>query len=730
MSNLRVHELAKNLGMTSKDLIAILAKEGISAKSHMSSLDAEAVELITELLKKDKTTPAAPPVQAEPAVVKKTKPAGKKKEAPLRDIAALVEPPRVVEPPARVIPEIVQPKEAVTAVAATVGTAEVATPKQAPEAETQVSVAPPEPAESGKVIRIGEAITVKELSERLSLKPQEVIKKLIEMKVMASINQLLDVEAARSIAEKFGFRVEGAALGEERGEVQDAEDLAGLEPRAPVVTIMGHVDHGKTSLLDAIRKTNVTGGEAGGITQHIGAYEVQTNGRKITFLDTPGHEAFTAMRSRGAQVTDIVVLVVAADDGVMPQTREAIAHARAAKVPIVVAVNKIDKPGANPDRVRQQLSDEGLAPEAWGGDTIYVDVSAKKALGIESLLEMILLQADILELQANPNRPAKGVIIDSKLDRGRGPVATVLIQSGTLRVGAPFVSGTQFGKVRALLNYRGHKIDVAGPSTPAEVLGLSGVPSAGDSFMVVSDDRKARQISAVRLQKQRDKERTRMTRVTLEDLFAQIQQGAVKDLNIVLKADVQGSVEAISDALEKLSTAEVRLKVIHGDAGGITETDVTLALASNAIVIGFSVRPTPQAQQLADREQVDMRLYTVIYEVVNDIRAAMEGLLEPTMKEKSLGRAEVREVFSITKIGTIAGCVVSDGLISRGSEARLVRDHVIVYEGKVGSLRRFKEDVKEVLTGYECGIGLERFNDIKVGDIIEAFAFEAVARKL
>ncbi|MBI3014109.1 MAG: translation initiation factor IF-2 [Candidatus Tectomicrobia bacterium] len=729
MSNVRVHELAKNLGMTSKDLIGLLAKEGIPAKSHMSALDPETVELIVALLKEEKTPTAAPPAQAEPAVSKKTKAAVKKKGDSLQAAAAPTEPAVSKEPAPGVIPKSLHAEVSPTSVEAPVEVPEEVTPQPAP-AEAPVSAVGREPAEAGKIIRIGEAITVKELSERLSLKPQEVIKKLIEMKVMASINQLLDVEAARSISEKFGFRVEGPAPGEEGGEVEDVEELARLEPRAPVVTIMGHVDHGKTSLLDAIRKTNVTGGEAGGITQHIGAYEVQTDGRKVTFLDTPGHEAFTAMRSRGAQVTDIVVLVVAADDGVMPQTREAIAHARAAKVPIVVAVNKIDKPGANPERVRQQLSEEGLVAEAWGGDTIYVEVSAKKSLGIENLLEMILLQADILELKANPHRPAKGVIIDSKLDRGRGPVATVLVQSGTLRVGDPFVTGTHFGKVRALLNYRGQKIDVGGPSTPVEVLGLSGVPSAGDSFKVVSDDRKARQIAAALLQKQRDKERTRMTRVTLEDLFAQIQQGAVKELNIVLKADVQGSVEAISDALEKLSTAEVRLKVIHGDAGGITETDVTLALASNAIIIGFSVRPTPQAHQLADREQVDVRLYTVIYEVVNDIRAAMEGLLEPTMKEKVLGRAEVREVYIISRVGTVAGCVVSDGLIPRGSEARLVRDNVIVYEGKVGSLRRFKEDVREVAAGYECGIGLEKFNDIKVGDVIEAFAYEAVARKL
>jgi translation initiation factor IF-2 len=494
--------------------------------------------------------------------------------------------------------------------------------------------------------------------------------------------------------------------------------------------MMGHVDHGKTSLLDAIRKTDVAAGEAGGITQHIGAHTVDVDGRGVTFLDTPGHEAFTSMRARGAKVTDIVVLVVAADDGVMPQTVEAVNHARAAEVPIIVAVNKIDKPDADVERVKQELGNHGLAPEEWGGDTIIVPVSAKSGEGIKQLLEMILLQADVLELQANSSRLAKGTIIEARLDRGRGPVATVLVQEGTLKVGDSFVCGTQYGRIRAMVDDKGGRLTEAGPATPVEILGLDGVPEAGDLFVSVQDDQKARQVAEHRRAKQRDTDMAKTSKVSLDDLYQQIQTGNVRELKVVLKADVQGSVEAVSEALRRLSTDDVRLNVIHGSVGGITESDVLLASASNGIILGFNVRPEPKAASLAERDGVDIRLYTVIYEAVNDVRDAMEGLLEPTLEEKVLGRAEVRQTFSVSGAGLIAGCYVTDGKIVRGAKARLLRDHVVVHDGRLGSLRRFKEDAREVTSGYECGIGFENFQDVKVGDVIEPYEVEEVARRL
>lgn len=504
-----------------------------------------------------------------------------------------------------------------------------------------------------------------------------------------------------------------------------------LEPRPPVVTIMGHVDHGKTSLLDALRETRVAEGEAGGITQHIGAYSVELHGKRITFLDTPGHEAFTAMRARGAKVTDLVILVVAADDGVMPQTVEAIHHATAAGVPIIVAINKIDKPEANPDRVKHALAEHNLISEAWGGQTIMVEVSAKKKHNLDLLLEMILLQADVLELKADPRRPAKGTVVEAKLDRGRGPVATVLVQDGTLHVGDAYVVGTYSGRVRALLPAGGRKMTEAGPSTAVEVVGLSGVPSAGDTFMAVKDERIAREIAEDRAQKQRAVDLAGPAKVSLDDLYARIKQGDVKELAVVIKADVQGSSEALAAAVEKLPSDVVRLRVIHNGVGGITETDVLLAAASRAIVIGFNVRPEPKAASLAEQEGVDLRLYSVIYDAIADIRAAMEGMLEPTFKERNLGRAEVRQVFNVSKAGVIAGCYVVDGTMTRASSGvRVVRDHVTVYEGKLGSLRRFKDDVREVQQGYECGIGVENFSDIKVGDVIENFVLDRVAVKL
>jgi translation initiation factor IF-2 len=550
--------------------------------------------------------------------------------------------------------------------------------------------------------------------------------------IMATQNQVMDTDAAMLLAEDYGIKAEITSIETAEDVLEEKADTAESRVlRPPVVTIMGHVDHGKTSLLDAVRETNVVSGEAGGITQHIGAYQVSLKGRDITFLDTPGHAAFTAMRARGAQVTDIVVLVVAADDGVMPQTREAVNHAKAANVPIIVAINKIDKSEAKPDRVKQELAEFELTPEEWGGQTIFCEVSAKKKIGLEHLLEMILIQADVLELKANPDKMARGTVIEAKLDRGRGPVATVLVQSGTLKVGDFFVTGSQFGKVRALINDKGERVESAGPSMPAEVIGFSNVPLAGDRFVVLEEERKARQIAEGRQAKQRSTEMGSIKKVTLEDLHTQIQEGMVKELNIVIKADVSGSAGAIVDSLEKLTTAAVKLKVIHSSVGAITETDVMLAAASNAIIIGFSVRPEPKATELAQREGVDIRLYNIIYNAIDDIKAAMEGLLEPTLKERILGRAEVRQTFHVSKVGTIAGSYVVEGVISRQCDGvRVIRDNVLVYTGKFHSLKRFKDDAREVQSGYECGIGIENFNDIKVGDIIEVYVIDKVAGKL
>ena len=585
--------------------------------------------------------------------------------------------------------------------------------------------APPE-----KHLRLGEAVTVKELAEKMNARPAEVIRVLMKLGVMATINAVIDLDKATALAQSFGYSVEAAAADSGEAFIDEEDSEENLRPRAPVVTVMGHVDHGKTSLLDAIRATNVTQSEAGGITQHIGAYAVNTTRGKVVFLDTPGHEAFTAMRARGAQATDIVVLVVAADDGVMPQTVEAITHARAANVPIVVAINKIDLPNANPDRIKQQLSDHGLVPEQWGGETIFVEVSAKRKQNIDELLEMLLLQAEILELRANPSRRGQGVVIEAELDKTRGPVATVLVQKGTVRIGDAFVVGMHYGRIRALLNDHGEKIPEAGPATPVEVIGVSGVPLAGDLFQVVADEKKARQIATLRQQRRREEHIQRTSRVTLEDLYRQIKEGEVKELNVLIKADVQGSAQAVRDTLEKQSTSEVRVRVIQGAVGGITESDVMLASASNAIIIGFNVRPTPKASELAEREGVDVRLYTIIYDLIGDVRAALEGLLEPEVAEHIMGRAEVRETYHIPRIGVVAGCYVTEGTVTRNAECRLLRDDVVVYQGRIASLRRFKEDVHEVNSGYECGIGLERFADIKRGDIIEPFVREQVAKKL
>ena len=585
-----------------------------------------------------------------------------------------------------------------------------------------------------KSFKLVPGMTVKEFAELIGQRPADIMRKLMDMGQMLTFNQTMNVDAAVIIAEENGVKIDVSM--EKAGEelldsaVQTEEEVQ-LEPRPAVVTIMGHVDHGKTSLLDAIRQTKVAEGEAGGITQHIGAYTVAVRGKQVTFLDTPGHEAFTAMRGRGAKITDIVILVVAADDGVMPQTIEAINHAKAASVPIIVAINKIDKPGANSDRVKNALSEHGLISESWGGDTIMVEVSAKEKTGLDTLLEMILLQSEVLELKADPHRLAKGVVVEAKLERGRGPVATVLVQSGTLRVGDVFVVGIFSGKVRALITHTGAKVQEAGPSIPVEVAGLPGVPSAGDVFQVVKDERVAREIADDRARKQRTADLSGSAKVTLDDLFSKIKEGSVKELALVIKSDVQGSAEALTAGVEKLATAAVKLRVIHSGVGGITESDVLLAAASNAIVIGFNVRPEPKAATLAEQQGVDVRLYTIIYDAMAEIKAAMEGLLEPTLKERTLGRAEVRQVFTVSKAGIIAGAYVVDGTITRAAVGvRVIRDNVVVYGGKLGSLRRFKDDVREVQQGYECGISVENFNDIKAGDIIEAYAIDKIAAKL
>ena len=575
-------------------------------------------------------------------------------------------------------------------------------------------------------IKITDVITIGELAKRMGVKANDLIKELMRQGQMVTINHPLDFESAAILAAEFGYEVENVAFDEDtilshsRLDIEAENDENQL-PRPPVITIMGHVDHGKTSLLDAIREANVTEGEAGGITQHIGAYGVELAGRKMTFLDTPGHEAFTAMRARGAQVTDIVVLVVAADDGVMPQTREAVNHSKAAGVPIIVAVNKMDKPGANPDKVMQELSDLQLLPESWGGDTIYVNVSAKEKTNIDKLLEMILLQAEVLELKADPSKRAQGAVVEARLDKGRGPVTTVLVQKGTLKIGDPIVAGLHYGRVRSMADDRGQAVQEAGPSFPVEVTGLSGVPEAGESFYAVEDEKIAKEVAQHRHQKIREAELAKNSKISLEELYARIQEGDVKELKVIVKADVQGSAEAVSGTLSKLSTAACRLIVIHSGVGGVTETDISLASASNAIVLGFNVRPSPKATHLAELERVDIRLYNVIYDAVNDIKDAMEGLLAPTLKEVDLGRAEVREAFNVTKVGTIAGCYVVSGKILRNAHARLLRDDVVIWTGKLTSLRRFKDDVKEVSNNYECGIGLENYNDIKPGDIIEAY---------
>lgn len=678
---MRVYELAKKINAPSKKLIIGLRQLGVEIKSHMSVLSEDTVQMVLTALDDEKKkasgqTPV-PPVKPKPAVRKVEK-----------------KPAVEVKPIKKEVPKEVKPKEEVK--------------------------------ERKNVLKVtGDFIVVSELAGKLGREPSEVIKKLIDFGVMAAINQRIDLDTAGTIAAEYGFEIESVPLfGEAVVVKEEKEDPAKLKPRPPIVTIMGHVDHGKTKLLDAIRKTNVVDQESGGITQHIGAYHVRLDKGTIIFLDTPGHEAFTAMRARGAKVTDIVVLVVAADDGVMPQTKEAVDHAKAANVPIIVAINKIDKNDANPVRVKQQLSDYGLAPEEWGGKTIFVEVSALLKKGISDLLEMILLQAEMMELKANPDCPARGTIVEASMDKKRGVIATVLIQQGTLRVGDPFISGHCFGKVKALVSDWGKRLREAGPSLPVQIMGISELPQTGDLFYVVDDERTARQIGIKRREINREKRH-----IKLGDVYSKVQQGDMKGLNIVIKADVHGSIEALQGVLEQLSTPKVKLNVIHSGVGAITESDVLLASASNAIIIGFTVRPEPKVNDLAAREGVDIRLYRIIYDVVDDVRKAMVGLLEPKFKEVVSGRADIREVFRIPK-GNIAGIYVTDGKVTRASLVRLLRDNAVVFEGKISSLRRFKDDVKEVAAGYECGLGIENYNDIKQNDVLEFYTKETVAQEL
>ena len=673
-------------------------------------------------------SPAAPTRKPEPKIVpfrpieRSTPPPAPVR--PARQPATLFAPPRVAAAPLRPAPA--RPAQPAAAVAAPGRPAAPSAPAAAAAAAVETPAPPAEV--KRELIRVPESVTVSELAEKMRRKSGEVIKALLELGVMATVNELLDPTAAKLVADKFNVDLEIRSV---EGEVVDEEDLdpAQLKLRPPVVTVMGHVDHGKTSLLDAIRKSKVAEKEFGGITQHIGAYQVETRHGKVSFLDTPGHEAFTAMRARGAQATDIVILVVAADDGVMPQTIEAINHARAANVPILVVVNKMDKPEADPERVKRELANHGLIPEEWGGQTIYVATSAKKGTGIDQLLEMTALQSEILELKANPNRAARGVIIESRLDRGRGPVATVLIQNGTLKEGDAVVVGAHSGRIRALIDPSGKKVKSAGPSDPVEIQGLGGVPAAGDVLVAVSDERKARQVATMRQDRDKLKGKT-ATRITLEGLQKQIQSGEVKELRLILKADVQGSVEALAEALERLSTEEVKLKVIHSSVGAINESDVMLASASNAIVIGFNVKPETKAATQAQVNGVDIRSYNVIYDAINDLRAALAGMLAPEIRETTLGRAQVRQIFVISKLGPVCGSYVTEGKIVRNAKVRVRRGDEVVGEGTVGSLKRFKDDVREVLAGLECGIGVDGVSGIQLGDILEAYTVEEVARTL
>ena len=716
MTKLRVHEYAKQNNVSSKDVISKLKEMNIEVTNHMTTLDDTTIQKLNATLQPKqeqeapKTSSTVEQYEAE-ADAKSTVNVEKLKKKPVQKPAGT----GVKKP----------------------GQGQFNRGKNSRNKNKQRSHQhQPAPVQQRKEkelpakITFFESLTVQELAKKLHREPSEIIKKLFMLGVMATINQTLDKDAIELIAAEYGVEVEE----EIRVDLTDLESLItedapeNLVERPSVVTIMGHVDHGKTTLLDSIRKTKVTEGEAGGITQHIGAYQVTVNDKKITFLDTPGHAAFTTMRARGAQVTDITILVVAADDGVMPQTIEAINHAKAAEVPIIVAVNKMDKPAANPDRVMQELTEHGLVSEAWGGDTIFVPISAKQGEGIDTLLEMILLVGEVEEYKANPSRKANGTVIEAQLDKGRGSVATLLVQNGTLKIGDPIVVGNSFGRVRAMVNDLGRRVKDAGPSTPVEITGLNEVPQAGDRFVVFDDEKTARHVGEIRAARQLASQRNEKTRVTLDNLFEQMKQGEMKELNIILKADVQGSAEALAASLQKIEVEGARVKIIHSGAGAITESDIILATASNAIVIGFNVRPDVNAKRAAESENVDVRLHRIIYKAIEEIEAAMKGMLDPEFEEKIIGQAEVRTTFKVSKIGTIAGSYVIEGKITRDSGIRLIREGVVVFEGEIDTLKRFKDDVKEVATNYECGITIKNFNDIKEGDIIEAFVMEEIER--
>ena len=780
MGKIRINKLALELNVQNDRILDALKDMGQAVKNYMSSIDDKTADEIRELFtpkppskkvtpkttkksttkkittkskskktkattKKEPSEKKAPKVKPKTAkttkkksttTLKKTKVAKTTSKPPTKD-QAKQEPIKVFKKTGLKItkheekPAEVEKKPATTKDKPAASQKKLAEEKSEKKAPTQ----PPKPEqlptevkeEAFEIAQLPENIMIRDLAEKLRCSPNDIIKELMGLGVMATINQSLSFEVASKVADQRGFEVElikdKSAIDFEEEEKENPKDLCN---RPPIVTIMGHVDHGKTSLLDAIRKTNVTEAEAGGITQHIGAYRAKIKDQFITFLDTPGHEAFTAMRARGAQVTDIVILVVAADDGIKPQTKEAIDHAHAGNVPILVAINKIDKPEAKPEEVKKKLAEVGLLPEDWGGQTMFTEVSAIQETGIEHLLELVLLQAEIMELKANPTLRPQGIVIESKLDKGRGPVATVIVQKGTLTVGQPFVVGPYFGKVRALINDSGNKTPKATPAMPVEIVGMPEVPQPGDKFYVVEDERKARQYSEMRLKKRREVQLAESAKVTMEDLHDQIVEGKIKVLNLIVKADTQGSIAAVQEAFSKLETEEIRFNIIHDGVGGITESDILLSSASNAITIGFNVRPTDKADELAIREKIDVRLYSVIYEAIEDMKKALEGLLAPKFKELIIGRAEVREVFNLPKIGSIAGCHVSQGKMERNLEARLIRDSVVVYQGKILSIRRFKEDVKEVQQGYECGLSLENFQDIKQGDVVEPYILEEI----
>lgn len=749
MEKIRAYELSKAFGFPSKEIVKVLHDYNVSTKNHMSALSEYELDVIFEYYtQKNQVSDFSLYEQKkeEPAKEAKAEAAAEETEVPVEDVA--IEVGRKVrtvdtrvntvdldriddEKIEELIPENV--KETGSSKKQKInqkkkqkqmGTKQ----KPSPEDALKKKEAKKEKKEEKLHVLIPDEITVGELAERLKKPATEIIKKLMLLGIMASVNENVDFDTASLIAEELGATFEKEIILTEEdklfNDIPDGPEQ--LQPRSPVVVVMGHVDHGKTSLLDYIRKSNVTAGEFGGITQHIGAHRVRVGDKKITFLDTPGHEAFTAMRARGAMVTDIAILVVAADDGIMPQTIEAINHARAAEVSIIVAINKIDKEGANPDRVKQELTEHGLVPEEWGGDTICVEVSAKQGTNIDTLLDMVLLVAEMRELKANPDRAAKGTVIESKLDKGRGPVATVLVQNGTLKVGDIVVAGMAVGHVRAMVDDKGKNVKKAGPSIPVEILGLSEVPEGGDIFYAVDDERKAREVVEARKFKEKQEKQKKASAISLDNLFEHIEAGKMKELNIIVKADVQGSVEAVSQSLGRVSNEEVRVNVIHGAVGAVTESDVMLASASNAIIVGFNVRPTPGATVAAENAEVDIRLYRVIYDAIEDIEKALKGMLEPTFREAVIGHVEIRTTFRVSGVGTIGGAYVTDGKIQRNSSVRVVRDGIVIHEGELGSLKRFKDDVKEVNSGYECGISIDKYNDIKEGDVVEAYVMEQV----